>query len=1289
MALKKIGTWINSNKISLAILVAALITITLVTWWSERIFETRLRQDLDRSLTALLDINHTALHLWDTEHRRRVEYTAKSPDIVAMANTLLALPRDRTTLLAAQDETRSTKFAWIYQMGGYQGFAIIAPGDNISLSSVHSANVGVAHIISRQPRIMERLWAGESVMSHPTISNVPLPNAQGELEEGLPTMFVAAPIRDSGGKIIAIIALRIDALKEFFPILQAARISSSGESYVFDPDGNMLSESRFTQQLTQIGLLSPGESAVDKLQIKDPGVNLTQFNSPPQALNERPLTRMAASATAGETDIDLDGYRDYRGVPVIGAWRWNSEMELGMAVEQDVADAYQPLTMFRSLLYGFALFTAALLTGLMVMSVTGRATQQRSQVRLQAMLDTIVDGVMVIDEHGIIDSINPAVEKQFGYTANELIGKNVSTIIPTDDSTMICRSREAMAKRKNGREFSVEITINEMSLGNKRYFTGIIRDITEFKQTEEQLNMLNDELQMLALVAQETDNAVIVTDKEGHILWVNRGFSTLSEYALEEVQGQQFGELLQNSNSDPTQINNICAALQTGQKMTTELLTQNKSGHPYWINMEVTPIFDYDDQVKKFVILQRDITELHQVMSELQQAKEEAEEASRSKSNFLAAMSHEIRTPMNGVIGMIDVLDRSALDDDQHKLTTTIRDSAFALLGIIDDILDFSKIEAGRLDLEEIPTDLSDLIEGVGSTLQPLAEHRNVELTLFCDPRIPTLNGDPIRIRQILFNMAGNAIKFCGNNSQTGKVTVRADLTELLPDKNRARLQLVVSDNGIGMSPEVQQRLFQAFVQAENSTTRRFGGTGLGLVICRRLVEMMNGEIKLWSAEGQGSIFTIHLELELAPQQDNVTNQALANTTTLLVGFDDTTRAIMVCYLEYAGAQVMIDMSLDACAQRLNNLQENSHELMVLVDDRREALGGKALYEQLRAKLMPQFDNITFRLLVITNNTTSHSNDNENIFYLRMNALSRHELTRIIGIALGKVSKVAPVLQKATILRPAVTIAEARQSGQLILVAEDNKTNVKVILHQLALLGYAAEVANDGREALERWRNDDFALLLTDCHMPEMDGYDLARSIRREEQAGERMPIIAITADAMSGTKNICLEAGMDDYLTKPTQVESLHKKLAEWLPHTDELEQTPALDLAPAAPATQSTEEPPVEDVVNPQTLSDAIGSDDHALLADFYQDFLGTLNETIVEINQAEAAADCRTISELAHRLKSAASTTGAAQLAEHCLALERAGKADDKATVATQLPLLRANAAAVVKWIEKYIA
>ena len=503
---------------------------------------------------------------------------------------------------------------------------------------------------------------------------------------------------------------------------------------------------------------------------------------------------------------------------------------------------------------------------------------------------------------------------------------------------------------------------------------------------------------------------------------------------------------------------------------------------------------------------------------QLAQATAEAEQASRAKSAFLATMSHEIRTPMNGVIGMSDVLAQSELAADQADAVAIIRTSAFSLLRIIDDVLDFSKIEAGRLDLERVAVDLPELVRGARDTLSAAASAKGVELQLTFDSNVPgQVRTDPTRLRQVLFNLVGNAIKCStGRPHLPGKVALRVEVASTQP----LRVAFSVADNGVGISAEALEGLFMPFVQAESSTTRRFGGTGLGLVISKRLVDLLGGEIAVRSEPGAGSTFTVTLPLEI------------------------------------------VDPALSPPAD-----------------------AGTAL--------------------------RSH--------------------------------------------RPAAAPADGAQPGpgsRRILIAEDDEINQKVIRRQLALLGYSADVAADGAQALALWRAGDYALLITDLHMPEMDGYALAHAIRRDERAPgsarpSRIPILALTANALRGEADRVRAAGMDDYLTKPIQLLALRAAIEPWLTVPGHLP-------AEASRGAKQTSAASVVPAVDLAVLEALVGDDD-ATVSGFLADYLGAARLQGAKLLAACAAADSRQVAAIAHRLKSSSRSIGALILGGLCDAIE----------------------------------
>ncbi|WP_018990526.1 response regulator [Aromatoleum toluclasticum] len=632
--------------------------------------------------------------------------------------------------------------------------------------------------------------------------------------------------------------------------------------------------------------------------------------------------------------------------------------------------------------------------------------------------------------------------------------------------------------------------------------------------------------------------------------------------------------------------------------------------------------------------------------AELERARADAEQASRTKSAFLATMSHEIRTPMNGVLGMVDVLAHGRLSEHQADLVRTIRESASTLLGIIDDILDFSKIEAERLEIERAPVSVADLVEGLGNSLVPVASRRGVDLVLFVSPSVPErVLSDEVRLRQVLYNLVGNAIKFSsGRPEKRGRVSIRVEVAEEAP----LRISFRVTDNGIGIAPEVLSGLFTPFTQGELSTTRRFGGTGLGLAICKRLVDLMRGEIVVESAPGVGSTFTVTMPLEPAAEQPVRALPDLRGIECVIIAGSELEIEDLRVYLENAGARVTTandERAAEAAAAALGGGP------VVMIQSGEDA--------QSSTRGEPASVPHCHRLLITRGRRRRPRVTDKAIVTLDGDALRRAALLRAVAVAAGRASPDAfQHSDSQDLSRDAgapQTIAEARAQDRLILVAEDDEINQKVILQQLALLGYAAEIAGNGVEALRLWRAERYALLLTDIHMPELDGYMLAQAIRQEEAPGRsRMPILALTANALRGEASRALAAGMDEYLVKPVQLAVLRAALEKWLPVQD----------APRLPPAEVRDGQTVP-AVDVAVLNALIG-DDAGTVREFLTDYLASAIRLAQQLRTTAAEGDPHEVAAIAHKLKSSSRAVGAVVLGDLCAELENAGRSGNRSAI-----------------------
>ena len=805
--------------------------------------------------------------------------------------------------------------------------------------------------------------------------------------------------------------------------------------------------------------------------------------------------------------------------------------------------------------------------------------------------------------------------------------------------------------------------VNEV--GDLVEFVGICKDITERTQAEEALMASEKRYRLLF---ERNLAGVFRSSIAGRMLQCNQAAAQILGYdSPDEVLTVPVTDLYYAA-SDRTA---LLATLQTDKSLTNfELRFRRKDGESVWVIISLSLVTDDAGTREVIEGMFIDITERKRADQEMRKARVAAEAASRAKSDFLANMSHEFRTPMNGVIGMTELLLGTELTANQRQFSEIIRASGQALMTVINDILDFSKIEAQKLELEKKDFSLHGVMEYAAEMLAVQAQQKGLEIICEVVPGTPSrLRGDSGRLRQILVNLIGNAVKF----THRGEVSMRVSLeTE---DVRSATLRFTVSDTGIGFPQDRSSVLFEPFVQADGSKTRRYGGTGLGLAISKRLVEMLGGRIGAQSEEGKGSTFWFTAVLEKPPLSGAATIEvqpSFRHAKVLVVDDNATNRSLLRSLLTLWGFRAQESADADsALATLYQAVQMAAPFETVLLDMNLPGSDGEAVGKRIVAD--PKFKDTAVVVMTDFGKKYDPSRLRALGFAAQVTkpvwARTLRDALSAFGAKAGWTATAPPAANAPT----SNTIDQSPSSHRgisnaRILLAEDNPVNQEVAMAMLERLGYHADRVANGVEALEALGKSDYDLVLMDCLMPEMDGYEATRSIRegRSGARNPRIPIVAITADAMSGDRERCFQAGMSDYISKPVELQKLAEILEKWLA-------TPSSSdaLAPAGSQPPEGAKAIVNVVNEDEMLARLMG--DKKLAAKVIAGFLGDTPRQLVLLKKKLKEADLQGALMLAHSLKGAAATLSAEALRALCFEMQEAAASKNLNQALALLPKL----------------
>lgn len=898
---------------------------------------------------------------------------------------------------------------------------------------------------------------------------------------------------------------------------------------------------------------------------------------------------------------------------------------------------------------------------------------------------------------------NPAVARIFGYDSVESFMQEpiANTYQNAEDRKMFIaeiwekgsvRDKVLRLRRKDGTPFwaSLTATAHFDTKGEIDWIDGILEDITERKHVEEELH---NSQRRLADIIEFLPDAVMVIDAEGRITAWNRAIEKMTGVKAEDILGKGnyehaipfYGErrpVLIDLVLKPVEevIAEYAHLQRDGDTLRGQGHITGLPGGELYFSGHATALRDLSGKIGGAIETVRDVTERKRFEDEIARAKDAAESANRAKSAFLAMMSHEIRTPMNAIIGMSSLLLDSSLNVQQRDFVQTIRNSGESLLTIINDILDFSKIEAGRMELEESPFDVRECVESSLELFSFRARNRGLELGCLVDSSVPAaIFGDSTRVNQNLVNLIGNAIKF----TERGEIVVRVDARRIEKQSNAQahgevtnqsdpwfELHFAVRDTGIGIEPERMKHLFQAFTQADSSTARRYGGTGLGLAISKRLAEMMGGRVWAESEPGKGSTFHFTIQAKAAPDVKRpsltIDPNILKMKRVLVVDDNQTNRDILSHYIRSWGMELV---AAGSGREALDIISREGLLDLLVIDLQMPDMDGLTLSEQILK--MPEACSLPMVLL----SSSAEDLDPGKTKQFRAVLLKPIKSSRLYNTFIEIFSPVDTVPAQAEKTHSEFDPGMGKRHPLRILLAEDNHTNQVLALALLDRLGYRADVAGNGVEVLKTLRRQSYDVILMDVQMPEMDGLEATREVRRSFSPACQPRIIALTADAMKEDRERCLAAGMDDYVSKPIQVNELISALnrtplsisngpmlSQSTGSVEPKEHPPSKGQSPNISESATDEVQPSAQVLDASALErlrDTLGKQADILLPTLVKSFIDDGTKLLNEASQALQQKNAQDLRRVAHTLKSNGATFGAMMLTAVAKQLEQLGR------------------------------